>query len=286
MANLYYKYDMNTKTDADKQAFSPDSELLALMNRVHSHSIFSSLTTKEALTVFMKSHVYAVWDFMSLVKTVQAHLAPTMVPWIPSPNNSVVHAINEIVLSEESDTDMDGNGSCSHFELYLDAMRELQISVYDVLIFIENVRNMGISKALELSAPTPAFEFVGKTFSTIKAGDPLVTACWFAYGREKIIPGMFLSALNELAITREQAPTLYFYLERHTELDGGAHSLFAQQLVDHFCEADAFKISIAQQACKNAISARLQFWDGVLENINTTKDFIRNCNGTIGRLSV
>ena len=276
---------MSNQIDGIKVKFSPDPELLNYMDRVHEHPIFSSLTTKEALAVFMKSHVYAVWDFMSLVKSVQGHLAPTRVPWIPSSKNDVVHAINEIVLSEESDSNMHGNGSSSHFELYLDAMRELQISVYDILIFIENVRNMGISKALEISENTPATEFVGKTFNTIDRGDPLVIACWFAYGREKIIPGMFLSALKELAISRQKAPTLYYYLERHTELDGGAHSLFAQQLVDHFCEGNAFKISMAQQASKDAINARLEFWDRVLEAINTTKNFIRRSDCSVGKLT-
>ena len=99
----------------------------------------------------------------------------------------------------------------------------------------------------------------------------MVIACWFAYGREKIIPGMFTSVLNRLGIPRQQAPHFYYYLERHTELDDGEHSHFAQQLVDHFCGHNQSQIKIAQAACKDAIRARIQFWNGVLEAIESSK---------------
>lgn len=273
---------LQSKSDHE---FLPDQEVITLMNRVRFHPIFSALTSREALTIFMRNHVYAVWDFMSLVKSVQSHVAPCSIPWIPHADSSVVQAINEIVLSEESDRDMHGKGSSSHFNLYLDSMRELNISVYDILIFIENVRNLGLYKTIQATCPSPALDFVSQTFKIIDSNDPLTISCWFAYGREKIIPGMFTTVLSELGVPCTQAPTFYYYLERHTELDGGAHSHFAQKLVDHFCDGDPIKISLAQQACKSAIKTRIHFWDQVLQLIDTKKEVLRESDPDLKSIS-
>ncbi len=262
---------MNILKSTNSKRFIPDHEVQKLMQSVHEHPVFAALNDKHSLSVFMSHHIFAVWDFMSLVKSVQSHIAPCTTPWVPYSENSVVKAINEIVLSEESDVNMTGTGSCSHYELYLEAMKELNIPVDDINDFIGIVKEFGLTSACHKRPKSPSIEFVKKTFSTIASQNPLVISCWFAYGREKIIPGMFTSVLNRLGIPRQQAPHFYYYLERHTELDGGEHSHFAQQLVDHFCEQNQSKINMAQAACKDAIRARIQFWNGVLEVIESSK---------------
>ena len=71
----------------------------------------------------MEYHVYAVWDFMSLLKALQIELTCTTLPWKPVGDTKIRRLINSIVLEEESDVDADGNPS-SHYEMYLDAMIE------------------------------------------------------------------------------------------------------------------------------------------------------------------
>ena len=67
---------MNIVKATKLKTFTPDREVKQLMQEVHEHPVFSALDDKHALSVFMSHHVFAVWDFMSLVKSVQSFVAP------------------------------------------------------------------------------------------------------------------------------------------------------------------------------------------------------------------
>jgi hypothetical protein len=45
-----------------------------LRGRLREHELSGRLTTHRNITVFMKHHIWAVWDFMSLVKVLQNRL--------------------------------------------------------------------------------------------------------------------------------------------------------------------------------------------------------------------
>ena len=88
------------------------------IEKLNSHILFKSSDnfTISELRILMEYHVYAVWDFMSIVKSLQNHICPSNFPWKPSEytKNGIAHLINEIVFSEESDIDKNGN-YFSHF---------------------------------------------------------------------------------------------------------------------------------------------------------------------------
>ena len=97
--------------------------LQPLRDRLLAHPVYAATRSPQTLRVFMEHHVFAVWDFMSLVKAVQRRVTCVDVPWIPRGDGASRRFIHEIVLSEESDEDGQG-GFTSHFELYLEAMRQ------------------------------------------------------------------------------------------------------------------------------------------------------------------
>ncbi|MDH5392596.1 MAG: DUF3050 domain-containing protein [Gammaproteobacteria bacterium] len=239
-------------------------------SQLENHAIYEAVSTIKDLQRFMEHHIYSVWDFMSLIKFLQSEVAPTKYPWTPQGEGEVRRFINELVLEEESDeTNLPGEYS-SHFELYRRAMSEVGADITASTNFISAVQNKGINKALQLpDVPEPSRAFTSTTFQFIDNNKPHQVAAALALGREHIIPGMFRSILKKTGVTDKEAPIFHYYLNRHIHLDEDFHAPLSLRLLNGLCGGDESKIEEAIAAAKQAVSARIDFWDGVLEAINS-----------------
>jgi len=238
-----------------------------------SHPLFvgNSLKTLDDLHIFMEHHVYAVWDFMSLIKSLQHHVCPSTECWVPTKwtRAGLARIINEIVLGEESDIDIGGQSSITHHDLYAQAMLEVGSNGRPFEEFIERVRNLGFNDAMENAHVPPASaSFMKTTFGFIDTRKPHVIAGAFAFGREKLIPTMFDSLLKQMKFTEHDAPKFHYYLQRHIELDGDEHGPAAIYMVETLCDHDPVKIHEAEQAALDALDARVRLWDTVYKIIN------------------
>ncbi len=83
---------------------------------------------------------------------------------------------------------------------------------------------------------------------------------------------MFRRSLDGMRVSEVQAPTFHHYLERHIELDGDRHGPFALRLLETLCGDDRDKMLEAKTAAEEAICARIRFWDGILDAINSHRD--------------
>src|SRR5260370_40480397 len=73
----------------------------ALLN----HPVYHEIDRLESLRLFMAHHVFAVWDFMSLLKALQRRLWCIEGPWLPTGDPLGSWLGNEIVLGGEGDDD-------------------------------------------------------------------------------------------------------------------------------------------------------------------------------------
>ena len=237
------------------------SELQQQQDELQQHRVFAQIKTIEYLQVFMQWHVFAVWDFMSLVKRLQRDLTSMELPWMPPSSPRAARLINEIVLAEESD-EAPAGGHLSHFELYRQAMREVQADTSTIDCFIERVHaGNSIDQALRVcEAPQPVQDFTSQTVHIAREASLFEVLGYFLFGREHVIPGMFQRLLDQWQIDTNSAPTFVYYLQRHIELDGDSHGPAAMAMIRDLTGDSTHAMQRVRQAALDAIQQRMQLW--------------------------
>ena len=236
--------------------------------RLIEHPLYKSLDTPERARVFMKHHVFAVWDFFSLLKRLQREVSCVDVPWMPRGMSQDARFITEIVLAEECDEALDG-GNTSHFELYLAAMDEVGADRGPIDAFLERLHaGADALAALEAEAIPPTVrEFVTHTLTVAREGEPYEVAASFCHGRENLLPDVLGAVQAGLGDTIDSAPVFKHYLERHITLDHDEHGPLALKLLRGLCGDDPARMVRAEQVATQAIEARSRLWDGVLADV-------------------
>ena len=233
------------------------------------HSLYNKINSIEAIQQFMETHVFAVWDFMSLLKRLQIELTCASIPWVPVGNPITRRLINEIVFGEESDVDQNGQ-AVSHFELYLRAMEDIGANTSAITTYIDQLEQgeKWENALVNSGASQAAVKFVRNTLDCVENAPIHVVAGVFTYGREDLIPDMFISIVRELSEKGHSgAQTLMYYLERHIEIDGDEHGPMALQMIEELCEGDSIKKQESIHAAKQALESRIELWDAIAETI-------------------
>ena len=258
--------------------------------RLVRHRIYGLVNSAARLRRFMQSHVFAVWDFQSLLKAMQQRLTCTSIPWVPTPDAEARRLVNEIVLDEESDALPEG-GSASHFELYLHGMRNAGADTGPIDRMIETLR-AGVSQGgkpaatvrqdvdgvsqvgkpaatvvgdamREAGAPEAAQAFVRHSFAVIESGSTHGIVAAFTYGREDVIPDMFRGLVSSLASRDPAWERFHWYLDRHIEADDEKHAPVCRRIMARLCGDDPAKWAEASRMARACVEARIALWDAI-----------------------
>ena len=239
--------------------------IAAVRKQLLEHRVYRQIDILPALRVFMQHHVFAVWDFMSLLKALQRGVTCVELPWVPPADRLGSRLVNEIVLGEESDED-GGGGFASHFELYLRSMRQCQAGTVCIDRFIERLRSGRTpAEALMAAEAPPAVQtFVGQTFDVLARNDLPMLAAVFTFGREDLLPDVFARIVDELNdVSGGNLRDFIYYLQRHIQLDGDHHGPLAEKLVANLCGSDPARWDRAAAAAHGTLLARLKLWDDI-----------------------
>ncbi|MBN8643059.1 MAG: DUF3050 domain-containing protein [Flavobacteriales bacterium] len=234
------------------------------------HSLYEKVKTIDDLHCFLENHIYAVWDFMSLLKALQNKLTCTTTPWLPVGSPETRYLINEIVVAEETDLALDGTRQ-SHFEMYLDAMQQCGADTNLVAAFLENVKTtQNIFVSIKQSDLHPNVKaFLDFTFRVIEEGKPHKIAAAFTFGREDLIPTMFTEILRNFQTNFPETnlSKLIYYFERHIELDADEHGPMAMQMITELCGESEQKWKEVQEVSALALEKRIGLWNAIEEQL-------------------
>lgn len=260
----------------DKRIENIENQLKPILAELHRHHVYEKIKEIEDLQIFLEHHVYAVWDFMSLLKFLQVNLTCVTIPWTPTENPATRKFINEIVLGEESDLDYSGKPA-SHFEQYIDGMMGCNADTSEVYHLIDEIESgADIFEAIDdLMIDEGVKDFLKFTFNLIETGEVHKVAASFAFAREGIIPDMFTSLVKNL---NNKFPGVLvkfiYYLERHIELDGDTHGPISLQMIMELCGDDDKKWQECLEVAKKSLQMRITLWNSISDCIDQRLEFL------------
>ncbi len=239
--------------------------------QIINHSLYDKISTPEQLNCFLEHHVFAVWDFMSLLKSLQEKFTKTSSPWFPVGDPEIRYLINEIVLDEETDLNYHGKRQ-SHFEMYLDAMEKSGANRKRINDFLNQVTH-GTDIFLVIATsdlPVSIKQFLKFTFEIISEGKPHKIAAAFTFGREGIVPGMFSSIISNIQskFPEENLTIIKYYFDRHIDLYAEKHGPMANKIIEELCGSNSRKWDDVKEVSLRCLQSRIKLWNGIEEEIS------------------
>ena len=243
--------------------------LQPLQKKLINHDLYHNINSIDALKIFMENHIFAVWDFMSLLKSLQIHLTCVQIPWKPVNNTDAARFINEIVLEEETDK-INSEQTVSHFELYIDSMKEIGATTDQIYSFIDmiderkNFEEVIFSSSIDQNIKS----FLSFTFNIIESNEVHKIAAAFTFGRENVIPDMFIKIVKKISKENDlRSKKFIYYLERHIELDGNNHGPIALKMINNLCGEDISKWDDVINIAKKSMEMRIKLWNHINNQI-------------------
>ena len=154
-------------------------------------------------------------------------------------------------------------------------MDQIEANTAPIKKFTNAIHNgASIDTAAAMVEMHPAIKaFLDLTFGVIAEGKPHCIAAAFTFGREDVIPDMFLEIIQQSKTSAEDGrySKLLYYLNRHIELDGDEHGPISLKMVENLCGDDDTKWTETLKTAKSALQHRIDLWSLISNAISNSK---------------
>lgn len=232
-----------------------------LMEELRAHPLCTGFVSLDDVRIFMENHVFAVWDSMTLLKSLQTRYTGSRFPWIPAKHPGICQLINRWILQEESD---ERAGGFSHFEWYLEAMEQAGGNVEPILRLLRSVDSGLDSDEIWQRVPVGVSHFVRRTLSIAQYAPDHIVATEYLVGRKHFTAELLPSFLSGLEIEdRKEITVLLEYLKRHLPSHGEESDVDVQEILMEACGDQPDRMSECTQTAIKTLQCRLVFWNDI-----------------------
>lgn len=235
------------------------TQIEAKIQRSSHHLVYSKLTSMKKIQCFVSYHIFAVWDSIKLLKSLQNKMSIALTKEYSAYPSELKRLINKIVFAQTSDLYPYGQPN-DNFAIYLRAIAEMEINPdYFLWDFLEAPDNLDSLK--------PGIkELVEFNLAIVRTGTTAEIMAAFFCGREKLNSTLFTSGIEILKREGKECSILANYLARLLLENNFQSELISLELINYICQDEAESVRALQTGLE-ALNLKQQLWNYAMTEI-------------------